>query len=115
MAKERRRIMRGVRRRRAARGSAEDDEDGEDGTWDAALRGDSMRVGTRVFVNEGMAPGMSGRRANPFFEIILSHRAGCRYVLKPIEGRQQVRAAPAYALFNSTSWLANIFPSGHRR
>jgi outer membrane receptor protein involved in Fe transport len=58
---------------------ADDDEGGKKGTWDAALRGDRMRVGTRVFVGEGTAPGLSGRRAIPFFAAISSHRTGWRY------------------------------------
>jgi hypothetical protein len=54
---------------------AEDDEGGEEGTWDAALHGD--RMGTRVFVDEGTAPDVSGRCATPFFAVTSSHRTGC--------------------------------------
>jgi hypothetical protein len=62
-------------------------------------------MGARVFVDEGTAPGVIGRRAIPFFAVISSHRTGCSYGVKPVEGRQQERAVPAYALSKSTSWL----------
>ena len=39
---------------------AKNDEGGKVGTWDAALRGD--RMGARVFVDEGTAPGVIGCR-----------------------------------------------------
>ena len=57
-----------------------------------------MRVGTRVFVNEGTAPGVSGHRAFPFFAVISNHLSGRCYGVKPVEGRQQERAVPAYAV-----------------
>ena len=66
-----------------------------------------MRVGTRVFVDEGMAPGVIGRRAIPFFVPISSHRTGFSYRVKHAEGQQQKRAVPAYALSKFSSWLAD--------
>ena len=80
---------------------------GEEGTWDAALRGGRMRVGARVFIDEGTAPGVIGRRAIPFFAVTSSHRTGSSYGVTPVEGRQQEQAVPAYALSKSTSWLAD--------
>ena len=59
-------------------GEEEDKEAEDDGDWDAALRGERMPVGTRVFVDEGTAAGVSGRRAFPFFAIISRYLPGCR-------------------------------------
>ena len=88
-------------------GEEEDKEAEDDGDWDAALRGERMPVGTRVFVDEGTAAGVSGRRAFPFFAVISRHLPGCRYGVKPQEARQHERSVPAHALSKSTSWLAD--------
>ena len=64
-------------------GEEEDKEAEDDGDWDAALRGERMPVGTRVFVDEGTAAGVSGRRAFPFFAVISRHLPGCRYGVNP--------------------------------
>ena len=75
----------------------EDDEAEGDGDWGAALRGARFPVGTRVFVDEGTAPGVRDRRAPSFFAIIPSHR---RYGVKPLEvaaraTRSRARFPPA--------------------
>jgi hypothetical protein len=84
-------------------GEEEEKEAEDDGDWDAALRGERMPVGTRVFVDEGTAAGVSGRRAFPFFAIISRYLPGCRYGVKPQEARQHERSVPAHALSKSTS------------
>ena len=56
----------------------EEEEEEAAGDWDTAVRGPRMRVGTRVFVDEGTAPGVRGRRAFPFFAIISRYLPGCR-------------------------------------
>jgi hypothetical protein len=66
-----------------------------------------MRVGTRVFVGDGAAAGMIGRHAILFFAVMSSHRTDYGYGVMLYEGRQQERAAPAYVLSKSTSWLAD--------
>ena len=43
------------------------------GDWDTAVRGPRMRVGTRVFVDEGTAPGVRAPRTFPFFAVVSSH------------------------------------------
>ena len=82
-------------------GEEEDKEAEDDGDWDAALRGERMPVGTRVFVDEGTAAGVSGRRAFPFFAIISRYLPGCRYGVRPQEARQHERSVPAHAISKS--------------
>jgi hypothetical protein len=60
---KRRRRRRRRKRKRKRRDGEGLDEGGEEGSWDVALRGDRMRVGTSAFVNEGTAPGVRGRYA----------------------------------------------------
>ena len=51
----------------------EEEEEEAAGDWDTAVRGPRMRVGTRVFVDEGTAPGVRGPRTFPFFAVVSSH------------------------------------------
>ena len=54
----------------------EQDEGGKEDTWDAALRGDCICVGTGAFFDKGTTPGVSGRPAFPLFAVISSHLPG---------------------------------------
>ena len=49
------------------------------------MRGPRVPVGTRVFVDEGTAPGVRGRRAFPFFAVVSSHLSKCCYGVVPVE------------------------------
>ena len=56
----------------SASGEEEEEEKEKEGEekefgWDEKRRGRRMSIGTRVLVDEGTAPGVSGRRAFPFF------------------------------------------------
>ena len=51
----------------------EEEEEEAAGDWDTAVRGRRRRVGARVFVDEGTAPGVRGPRTFHFFAIVSSH------------------------------------------
>jgi hypothetical protein len=51
----------------------EEEEEEAAGDWDTAVRRPRMPVGTRVFVDEGTAPGVRGPRTFPFFAVVSRH------------------------------------------
>ena len=66
-----------------------------------------LTVGTRVFVDHGTKPGVSGKKCNPYFAIItavLDGEEGGYKVREENLCRAREKGVPEYAVSASTSW-----------